>query len=329
MELISVLQSFALAKDGEIVSVADVDRGLACDCICPACKEALVAKKGAIRIWHFAHASGASCEGGAESALHLAAKRLIEKSRGIMVPEIRVQKSVHLPDGRSATGEICVEAMWVDFDRVSLEEPLGTIKPDVIGQAGSARYLIEIAVSHFVDYEKRVTIETLGLPALEISLNLMERESWDWAALEEAVVQGTAAKAWLFQPARKNLETAALDKAETAALMKSLPPTPTTPAPRMRLSVQGRIVDLIDLPFGIAVWTPYNPEINEVIKAIARSLCGRWQPKYRNWLFPRAVRPFLLQAFNDLAKGGASAIIPHQKDRVECLAPGSTHVCAS
>lgn len=317
METISVLQSFALAKDGEIVSIADVERGGACDCICPACKEALIAKKGDIRVWHFSHASGADCTGGAESALHLAAKRLIEKKCGLMVPENRVSKFFQLPDGRSATEEVCVDAMWVDFTSVSLEESLGSIKPDVIGQTGSTRYLIEVAVSHFVDYEKLVVIETLGLPALEISLNLLDRESWDWAALEEAVIHGTAAKAWLFQPARKDLEAIALDKAATAALKKPLPPPLKASAPRIRLSVHGRIVDMIDLPFGIAVWTPYDPEINEMIKAISRRFGGRWQPKYRNWLFPHSTRPWLLQALQELANGAAT----NRGDKITILRP--------
>lgn len=152
---------------------------------------------------------------------------------------------------------------------------------------------MEIAVSHFVDLEKAAVIEKLKLPALEISLNKMERESWGWAALEDAVIYGTELKTWLFQ--------SALNKAANAALMKPLPFAPKTPASRIRLYIHGEIVDLIDPPFGVAVWTPYNPEINEIIKSIARSLGGRWQPKYRNWLFPSSVRPWLLRKFHELA----------------------------
>ena len=33
-------------KDGEIVSIEDVKSGLNCGCICPACSDPLVAKKG-------------------------------------------------------------------------------------------------------------------------------------------------------------------------------------------------------------------------------------------------------------------------------------------
>lgn len=302
METISMLQSFALAKNGDIVSVADVERGLACNCICPACKEVLIAKQGDVRVWHFAHASGTECLGGAESALHLAAKHLIEKWHGMMMPEIRARKSFQLHDRREATEDVCIGATWIDFEQVSLEESIGAIRPDLIAQIGATRYLIEIAVTHFVDHEKRSAIEMIGLPALEISLNLMGRDILDWAALEEAVIHGTTFKAWLFHPVLKDLEALALDKAATAASKQLPSPAPKTSAPRMRILVNGRIVDLIDRPFGIAVWTPYNPEINEIIKTLARSLGGRYQPKYKNWLFPISVRPWLLQALQGEAE---------------------------
>ena len=74
MEAGSLLQSFAIAKDGRIVSVDEVERGQACGCTCPCCKRPLIARQGDVRGWHFAHATGADCDGGAESALEPIAK---------------------------------------------------------------------------------------------------------------------------------------------------------------------------------------------------------------------------------------------------------------
>ena len=39
----SLLQSFAVNKDGLTVSVDEVSRGLACECFCPACGEPVIA----------------------------------------------------------------------------------------------------------------------------------------------------------------------------------------------------------------------------------------------------------------------------------------------
>ena len=49
-------------KDGCLVSIEDVESGIACGCKCPACNENLVAKKGKIKIHHFAHSSTTNCE---------------------------------------------------------------------------------------------------------------------------------------------------------------------------------------------------------------------------------------------------------------------------
>ncbi len=42
-------------KDGVMVSIDAVERGLECGCACPKCKQPLEAKKGEIRQRHFAH----------------------------------------------------------------------------------------------------------------------------------------------------------------------------------------------------------------------------------------------------------------------------------
>ncbi len=75
------LLTYALNSLGKIVFVDDVAKGLDCECICPCCKEKLMAKNGGTkRIHHFAHASGVECEGAYESMLHLLAKDRIKKA---------------------------------------------------------------------------------------------------------------------------------------------------------------------------------------------------------------------------------------------------------
>lgn len=75
------LLSYALNSLGNIVYVDDVAKGLDCDCICPCCKEKLIAKNGGTKkIHHFAHASGVECDGAYESMLHLLAKERIRKA---------------------------------------------------------------------------------------------------------------------------------------------------------------------------------------------------------------------------------------------------------
>jgi hypothetical protein len=44
-----------LASTHELIDVADVPSGKDCQCYCPSCKIPLIAKKGEIKEWHFAH----------------------------------------------------------------------------------------------------------------------------------------------------------------------------------------------------------------------------------------------------------------------------------
>ncbi len=51
-------------RDGKIVMIEDLyedEKGLACNCICPACEDKLIARMGNINIHHFSH-SGKGCE---------------------------------------------------------------------------------------------------------------------------------------------------------------------------------------------------------------------------------------------------------------------------
>ena len=73
--------TYAIANDGHLVSVDDVKTGQGCNCICPSCKEPLVAKnKGMVRIHHFAHQSGTECDLAYESMLHLLAKERVQSA---------------------------------------------------------------------------------------------------------------------------------------------------------------------------------------------------------------------------------------------------------
>lgn len=65
---------FAIRQsDGKIVSVDKVERGLACDCQCPACHAALAAVKGNLNVHHFRHhkRSDDLCEFAAETSVRL------------------------------------------------------------------------------------------------------------------------------------------------------------------------------------------------------------------------------------------------------------------
>lgn len=60
---------FALDGAGRWRDVAEVKRGKACGCFCPDCRGALVARKGNVRVHHFAHADQRECRHALEASL--------------------------------------------------------------------------------------------------------------------------------------------------------------------------------------------------------------------------------------------------------------------
>lgn len=147
----------ALDEHKNLVNIQHVERGLACNCTCFECGEAVIARKGEIKEHHFAHVSNKeSCAINPESVLHKYAKEVILEAIGLMLPP--------LPDSDD-------EAAWWSFEKVLPEFSLGLIRPDLVAYFDGEPILIEIAVTHFVDHDKLKKIETFKSKCLEIDLS--------------------------------------------------------------------------------------------------------------------------------------------------------------
>ena len=75
---------------GAIRFVADVPRGIACGCFCAGCGSPLVAKRGEVNVWHFAHEASQErpeCLVGAANLLRRLAIEHIQKAQHIELPE--------------------------------------------------------------------------------------------------------------------------------------------------------------------------------------------------------------------------------------------------
>ena len=86
---------FALSLDTKLlVDVADVQSGKKCGCICPSCNIPLVARKGKINEWHFAHDSQCiekdqelSCDFSWAVAVKMMIKQLLLEGSTLALPE--------------------------------------------------------------------------------------------------------------------------------------------------------------------------------------------------------------------------------------------------
>lgn len=153
-------------RDNSIVSISDVESGLKCGCVCPACGEHLVAKKGKIMMHHFAHYSGENCAYGYESSLHLAAKDIISKAHKMTIPPIYV----NFPNSHKKD-ELINEAEMIKVEKVELEKRYGSVIPDIVVYTDETVFFVEIFVTHRIDDEKLEKLHKARISTIEIDLS--------------------------------------------------------------------------------------------------------------------------------------------------------------
>ncbi len=175
-------------SDGRLVHVSDVQNGLKCGCICPACKSPLIARQGSKRDWHFAHVSDVNCNNAGETALDFAAKQVLKDLKGkIFIPEETIRKAgwptdiqwankpisrlnnlmTHIvPERRALESNVRIEPQdWADQG----------FRPDAVLELDGFQLLIEILVTHEVDKEKRERMRKVRLGVIEIDLSETDR----------------------------------------------------------------------------------------------------------------------------------------------------------
>ena len=170
---------FGLRADtGVMVSVEAVARGLACECLCPACLGPLVAAKGEVVRHHFRHlAEDPTCREARETALHRFAKQVICDTLNLQLPQ-------DLGEMRSAVSEAIRD----------------DLRFDVLATYDSEDVAVEIFVAHRVGLEKVQKLVERGITALEIDLSSFRDADLDEIAWREAVL-AKAPRRWLNAPA--------------------------------------------------------------------------------------------------------------------------------
>lgn len=179
-------------KNGRITNILDVESGLRCECICPSCGEALVAKKGSKIMHHFAHHAGHNCEYGYESSLHLAAKDILSKAKKIVIPPVYVD----FPDSYKAK-ELLFEAREINIDHVELEKRYNDVIPDIVIYTGSKQFFVEIFVTHCIDDEKLEKLRKANISTIEIDLSKRDK-TITTEKLTELLLNDSEEKKWKY-----------------------------------------------------------------------------------------------------------------------------------
>lgn len=285
----------ALDPNGQLITIKNALRGLACNCTCICCGEPVVARKGLIREHHFSHHSNKeSCSIQRESLLHLYAKQVIRNDLGLQLPPMPGT----WPESEDQTS-------WWDFERVDEEVPQPGFQPDLVAHLRDGSQLfIEIAVTSFIGEEKLERIKNVGIDTVEIDLSELLYSKLPIPSEEATahILKQTHNKSWIYPelPPMPLLPT--ID-------WQSIPSKPPVAEPQAkyiehRYTIIGMWMFARILPTGsvaVGSWS-FNPQIAELLKSWRNELGGEYNPKFKNWIYyPRSREEVLnrLQQLNE------------------------------
>ena len=172
--------SWAENADGKMVHVDSVPNGLQCKCICPHCREQLLARHGEINEHGFAHHSdkrGANLNICYMVILYKLAEHILQ-----------TKKRIHAPSYYGIYKETDIEFVNVKVDSQYEREDK---QPDVIATTkDNQQYLIEFTFQYKVQHKKDLDYQNLN--CLEIDLSGQTLES-----LEDFLMSSSENRRWI------------------------------------------------------------------------------------------------------------------------------------
>ena len=187
--------------ENNLVHISDVPSGLDCECVCTACGGRLIAKKGKIKVHHFAHYDSEECQYGYETSLHLAVKQLIMEHKKIMLPPVYLS----FPGGFKEIISLYPSNV-IKVDKVLLEtrqeDKQEWMIPDLILFSGQRKLYVEICVTHAIDNKKLSKIKKMGISTIEIDLSRRAR-SIEKEDLEKLLFEDLEEKKWIYNSREK------------------------------------------------------------------------------------------------------------------------------
>lgn len=185
-----VTLDYAVDAESKVLKyVDDVAVGLNCNCICPICKEPLIAyNQGFQQAHHFGHKSGVEHDINPMTRLHVLAQIIIAKSfhfKFDYLPDyhidyvnydfedmgLYVHSKSKYQNSKSNIVDCVFDSGEIEFVK---DSDLGSVRYDVYFP--NARLGVEIYVTHGVDFEKEKKICSAGDWCLEIDLSEVSRD---------------------------------------------------------------------------------------------------------------------------------------------------------
>ena len=198
-------------KNNHVVSINNVEKGLACDCECIGCGSPLIARKGDVKVHHFAHHDGNkdNCN---ESILHKLGKKIIQDKCAVGIAPLAIEVKEKDIVGRYHSKEFTDSKYTLQFNKVIPEQSAGYFQPDLTCFTNDEMIFIEIVVSNDVSPEKLEKVKERGIATLSIDISACSAMS-DMDELIQSVIYDSP-RYWVFHPDHEQIREAITEELE-------------------------------------------------------------------------------------------------------------------
>lgn len=174
---------FGIDSTGVLRHISEVENGLKCNCYCPSCKGALIARKGEVQQHCFQHYS-ADCGKATETAIHMFIKNVIKDCSIIQIPPHQFSNN----------------EFTLKVENVEVEKGYKDIIPDVTISSGNNTLFLEIYVTHSIDNDKLKKIKSYGISTLELDVNELGVDfyNFDKNQIIDSVINNINCKRWIY-----------------------------------------------------------------------------------------------------------------------------------
>lgn len=166
---------YGMGPDGNLHHINDVERGEACNCVCPDpnCGQTLIARKGEKKSHHFAHKRG-TCEWAAEYVISAVAADIVQRAGAIVFPKLAFK------DAFTGSDETIAEGQSVRISSAQLVQESGRGNPDLLitrkTSTGEVReFLVLFSLVHGVSHKQREAVRQTGRDSFVVDLNYLMR----------------------------------------------------------------------------------------------------------------------------------------------------------
>lgn len=186
-------------RDGVMLRAYEVENGLRCGCVCPACRRPLVAaNQGEKRLPYFRHAELEGCSGGRSEGIRRAAVQLIAQHQRLLLPSFSERVVQFLKSGKTLTRDVGFDALSIIPEQVDKFVDLDDLRAHARLSLQGRSLIVRIKCSARQEYKRKHRLQAMDISSIEIDLSwLTDAQINDQAVFANAVLDDPRNRTWI------------------------------------------------------------------------------------------------------------------------------------